>query len=163
MKKYFVVFLFGVFLIISCKEKSVEPELAYSGITETNESGPVPIGNIDKDDWLEQYDYSVDPNSIPVVYSVYPAYANPTKRFSKLRFALPKSDSVVIVLDDKALNRKTTILSQKLNAGIHEITIDLLYGNPEMKREESIARIFFEIPTLKSFPKVHGDIKILKQ
>ncbi|MFH1528394.1 MAG: hypothetical protein ABIG69_17450 [Bacteroidota bacterium] len=163
MKKYFVVLLFWMLLILSCKDSSVEPELIYDGITETNESGPEPTGNIDKDDWLEQYNYVVDPTLVPVSYSVYPAYPNPTKRFFTIRFVLPKSDSIVIVLDDKALNRKTTILSKNLNAGIHEVTIDLLYGNSEMKREEAIARVFLEIPTLKSFPKVHGDIKILKQ
>ncbi|MFA5806233.1 MAG: hypothetical protein WC879_16475 [Melioribacteraceae bacterium] len=111
MKKYFVVPLIGMLLIISCKDSSVEPELVYSGITVTNESGPEPIGNIDLDDWLQQWDYVDDIDLIPTSYTVYPAYANPTKRFSKLRFALAKSDSVVIVLDDKDLNRKTTVLS----------------------------------------------------
>jgi hypothetical protein len=162
MKKYLVILLFGMLLLISCNDTSVDPELDYNGITETNDSGPEPIGNIDKDDWLEQYDLIRDGISIPLSYAVYPAYPNPTTRFSKLRFALPKSDSVLIILDDKAINKRTTIFTQKLAAGIHEITIDLFYGDPEMKREEGIVRLFFQIPTLKTFPQVHGDIKIIK-
>ncbi len=163
MKKYFVVLLFIASLFISCKDSLVDTELVYSGITETNENGPNPIGKIDKEDWLEQYDLVLNEGYLPVSYAVYPAYPNPTTRFSKVRFALPRQDSVVIVVDDKALNRKTIILSQKLNAGIHEVTIDFLYGDSKLKREEGIARVFFQIPTLKTFPNVHGDIKILKE
>jgi hypothetical protein len=162
MKRYFVLLLFVLMLLIGCKDSSTESELVYDGVTRTNENGFEPIGNIDKDDWLGQYDLITDEVSVPVSYAVYPAYPNPTNRYSKVRFALPKSDSVVIVLDDKILNKKTTILSQKLAVGIHEITIDLKYGNSEMKREEGIARLYFQIPSLKNFPQVHGDIKILK-
>lgn len=160
MKKNFLLLLFVMIQLISCNDASVGPELFYDGITETNEEGPEPIGKIDKDDWLEQYDLVTDGISLPISYSIYPAYPNPTNRYSRVRFTLPKSDSVVIVLDDRALNKKTTILSQKLAAGIHEIMIDFKYGNSEMKRDETVTRLYFEIPTLNSFPNVHGDIKI---
>ncbi|RJQ60818.1 MAG: hypothetical protein C4517_09875 [Stygiobacter sp.] len=167
MKTFCSVLLLGLIIVFGCKDVAFEPEIVYSGITETREAGPEPIGVIDSGDWLEQFNYwshSMDAAiMIPVSYKVSPAYPNPTKRFSTIRFTLPQTDSVVIVVDDKTLNKRTTVLSKFLTAGIHEVNLDLLYGNDSMKREESIVRVFFEIPTLMNFPKVHGDIKILKQ
>lgn len=159
MKKYCLLLLLSL-LMLSCKEKGVDPIIEeYTGITETAENGDV-IGNVDEGDWLKQFD--VKENGIPLSYSVEPAFPNPTTRSTTIKFSLPMNDSVVIVLDDRAINKKTTLLSKTLPAGIHMINVDLKYGDVNMKREEAIARIFFYIPSIKNFPNVHGDIKILK-
>ena len=162
MKYTVTLILVSFFIVQACSESISDPSKIYLGITETGPAGPEPIGNIDHDDWLEQFDYSVVDGTIPLSYSVSPAYPNPTTRYCNLRFAVPMSDSVVIILDDRALDKTTTILSERLNPGTYNILIDLNYGDDFLIRDESIVRLYFYIPTISVFPEVHGDIKIIK-
>jgi hypothetical protein len=112
------------------KENPVEVEKGFTGITETGPDGPEPIGNIDPDDWLLQFDYSPNDTTPAVLsLSVDPVYPNPTQRFTTLSFAIPTSDSVVIWLEDKPEGKDTILLSSKLKAGIYTLLIDLFYGN----------------------------------
>lgn len=153
-------------LILNCGEVETFPGIEFSGITRTSEEGPEPIGEIDETDWLKQFDYNVLSEdgtiTIPVSYTVYPAYPNPTSRFTNIKFAIPKRDSVIIVMIDKLENKQTVLLSKYLQAGIHILNIDLLYSNSEMIRKEGLIRIHFYIPTVNNFPEVHGDIEYKK-
>lgn len=165
MKKYLALLIvcFSAF-IISCKDSVLTDEdLAFKGITETNEKGEL-IGAVDNEDWLEQWNYpdkDSNGNMIPVTYSVKPAYSNPTARFTTLRYAVPFNDSVHIVLDDRIMNKSTVLLSKKIRAGYYELKIDLKYGNPELVREDGLVRLYYQIPTQKKFPLVYGDIKVI--
>ncbi len=133
MKKYLVLLIvFFTAFIISCKDSILTDEdLAFKGIMETNEKGEL-IGEVDNEDWLEQWNYpekDSNGNMIPLTYSVKPAYPNPTKRFTTLRYSVPFDDSVHIELDDRVMNKKTVLLSKKINAGYYSLYMDLKYSD----------------------------------
>lgn len=167
MKKYLLltVVCFAA-VIISCKETvETEEDLTFKGITETNENGEL-IGEKDSGDWLEQWNYQVKDSGgsyIPFIYSVKPAYPNPTKRFATLRYSVPFDDSVHIELDDIVMNKKTVLLSKKIKAGYYSLYIDLKYGNPELVRKDGLVRLYFRVPTKEKFPLVYGDIKVISE
>ncbi|KAF0139969.1 MAG: hypothetical protein FD122_2870 [Stygiobacter sp.] len=167
MKKYLVLLIvFFTAFIISCKDSILTDEdLAFKGIMETNEKGEL-IGEVDNEDWLEQWNYpekDSNGNMIPLTYSVKPAYPNPTKRFTTLRYSVPFDDSVHIELDDRVMNKKTVLLSKKMKAGYYSLYVDLKYGNPELVRKDGLVRLYFRVPTKEKFPLVYGDLKVISE
>ncbi len=159
MKVYILLFVSLLFWFsISCNDNPVDNEEIYSGITETAPDSPTPIGNIDPDDWL----YPPPDTGIvhtPLLYAAWPAFPNPTNRYTTFNYAVPKYDSVVVWIDDKPENKKTTLVSGYRNAGVYSIQVDLLYGNGTLNRKEGIIRLFFSVPSNPSFKTVHGDIE----
>ncbi len=167
-KRYFStlnsIIIISLILIFSgCKkENPVEVDNSFYGITETNVNGDL-IGNIDSDDWLPQFNYSPnDTTPAIVVFSVKPAYPNPTERFTTVSFSLPTNDSVKVWLEDRPEGKDTTILSSYLIAGQYQLLIDLNYGNDLLNRKEGLLRLHIEVPTRKVIPKVHGDVEYKK-
>ena len=163
MKNLIIIMIF-VLLILSCSETPTEPEIKYSGITETSSAGPEPIGNIDPDDWYYH------PTSInePVQFSVAPAYPNPANRYTTLHFTIPKVDSVKVWLHDPMRDKEVILINQHLHAGTYEMQIDLLclidttencenYSN----LKEGIVRVFVDFNE-EDIPLIHGDIQIIK-
>lgn len=153
---YKSVILLMFILFASCNDNSLMSELFYSGITETDEVGNL-IGNFDQDDWRFP-PASNSPLSPLTSYAMWPAYPNPTNRFFTFRYAIPEASSIVVWLDDKPENKKTTIVSKDCYAGVYSIKVDLLYGNNSLKRKEGIVRLFFSIPGNTNFKTIHGDI-----
>ena len=84
MKKPLILFLVGVTIsAIACSSdpfSSEEEENPYSGITETRETSPEPIGIVDPDDWRPFSGIQLPDNGgpIPGVTGVSPAFPNPT-------------------------------------------------------------------------------------
>ncbi len=93
----------SVLLLISCGDA-----LNITGITETDETGPEPIGNVDEDDWC-----SNSTTGGTTEWAIFPAYPNPTNGEVTIRIFLNhrfwvklqiinKDDKVIrILLEDK--------------------------------------------------------------
>ena len=163
--RYFIVILILITtLLIGCKSNSTEPNYneKYTGITNTGPDGPTPIGNVDVDDWYYSNKDSVFDNHIKFSFKVYPAYPNPTNRYFTLMFQLPKDDSVKIWLDDPGMNKSSILLNSFRPAGIYSIKIDLLYGDSLLSRPNSISRLYIDVESNNSYPKVHGDVQYQK-
>ena len=152
-----------MFLLIGCSENSPnESEKNYSGITRTSADNPEPVGEIDPDDWYYQPDTSAGGVTIPTTYSVWPAYPNPTTRYTTVRFSMPQLGKIKIWIDDPMANKETIILDDTYSPGIHEKTIDLFYGNDNYDRKEGIIRAFIDFISASEIPLIHGDIQIIK-
>jgi len=156
MKNLIIIMIF-VLLILSCSETPTEPEIKYSGITETSSAGPEPIGNIDPDDWYYH------PTSInePVQYSVAPAYPNPATRGSTLSFVLPQLDTIKIWIHDPMRNKEAILFDQEFTSGYYSINLDFQYGDSTLTPIEGIVRVFIKFNN-KEIPLIHGDIQIIK-
>ena len=163
MSKYGYVILFIILLIlVNCTEINSPDQLNFSGITETSENGPEPIGNIDSTDWLPRFNYFTDDSSLGVYsISVKPAFPNPTTRFTTLEYSIPARDSIGIWIIDKYGN-KSLIKSEYMKAGRFEEKIDLLYHENGDIRSPDVYRIFFKVITRKEVPLVKGDVKLIK-
>ena len=59
-------------------------------------------------------------NSIPSSYNLYQNYPNPFNPSTKLKFALPKSSFVSVVVYDALGRQLETIVNEQLNAGTYE-------------------------------------------
>lgn len=162
MKNIFMIaFLFLTFA--SCSEDNpTEPVKNYTGITRTSEVSPEPIGEIDPDDWYYEPDTSGSGNVIPMKLSVFPAYPNPTTRFTRIRIAIPQQDSVKVWIDDPMSNKETVIVNHKLNAGVYEFQVDLNYGDDNFIRKPGIVRAFIDFINISDVPLIHGDIQIIE-
>ncbi len=152
-----------LFTLNNCsKDNPVEPESKYSGITHTGEGGPEPIGEVDPDDWFYGNDSTISGISIPAGYCVWPAYPNPTARYTTIKIALTRQDSVKVWIDDPMSNKKTVIVNRNLLAGVHEFLVDLNYGDDNFVRKTGIVRVFFDFFSISDIPLIHGDIQIIK-
>lgn len=161
MKKLIVIIL-SIFslVIVMCTDITSPVNQQFTGITETGEDGPTPIGTIDSTDWMERYDY-FDADSSMYTISVPPAFPNPTSRFTTLRYFIPAKDSIEIWLEDKYGN-KSIIKSEYILAGRFDEKIDLLYDNNGKMREPEIYRLFLKVVTREAVPQIKGDVKLVK-
>jgi hypothetical protein len=163
MSKYGYVILFIILLIlVNCTDINSPNQLKFSGITETSENGPEPIGNIDSTDWLPRFHYFTGDSTLGVYsISVKPAFPNPTTRYTTLEYLIPAMDSIGIWIIDKYGN-KSVIKSEYMKAGRFEEKIDLLYDTKGNMRSPDTYRIFFKVFTREEVPLVKGDVKLIK-
>lgn len=163
MNKIHGIILFIIsMMIIACTDINSPIFQQFSGITETSENSPDPIGNIDSTDWLPRFDYLTNDSSLGVyTISVKPAFPNPTARFTTIRYSIPAKDSIVIWIEDKYGN-KSIVKSEYVLAGLFDEKIDLLYDNNGNTRSPDIYRIFFKVITRKEVPLIKGDVKLIK-
>jgi hypothetical protein len=160
MKKILTFVLLASFLLSKCNiNEPIVSEKNYTGITPTGEAGEL-LGTVDPDDWYYIRDTSSAGTSLPSKYAVHAAYPNPTKRYSKFKISLPKTDSVKIWIDDPMANKETVIINTKLYAGLYSIKIDLFYGDDKYKRNPGIVRVFVDFINVGDIPIIHGDIQI---
>lgn len=160
--KVFLIILL-LFLMNNCSEDNpIEPEKKYSGITRTSSASPDPIGEIDPDDWYYEPDTSSSGTSIPMKLSVFPAYPNPTTRYTTIRIATPQQDSIKIWIDDPMSSKQTIIVNKVLYAGVYEFQVDLNYGDDNFDRKTGIVRAFVDFTNVKDLPVIHGDIQIIE-
>lgn len=164
-----IAFFFLAF--VSCNEENpTEPAKNYTGITRTSEASPDPIGEVDPDDWYYSTDTSdtVPSDSLgpvdvlPAKLSVYPAYPNPTTRYTRIRISLPQQDSVKVWINDPMSNKETVIVNRTLNAGVYEFQVDLNYGEDNFIRKPGIVRAFIDFINISDVPLIHGDIQIIE-
>ncbi|GAB4185805.1 MAG: hypothetical protein Kow00108_23240 [Calditrichia bacterium] len=165
MKNVFILII--VFLtFVSCTEKTpLEPEKNYTGITQTSEEGPFPIGDIDPDDWFFEPDTSDSDSGIfgPLTYSVYPAYPNPTTRYTKIQISIPRQTLVKMWIDDPMSDKETVIFHRNFLAGTYEFLLDLKYGEENFLRQPGIVRVFIDFIDVVDIPLIHGDIQIIEE
>ena len=151
--KFILLLIFTIITITGCtEEKSTEPESknTFTGITETSQFGPDPIGNIDEDDWKP-----ID----EIGFKIFPAYPNPTDYRFVIRFSLQESATVKIVLDDKPMNIANTITNRKYPEGVSQLYVDALYGSPEQIRNEGIMRVYITVTTEDKEYSTYGDVE----
>lgn len=156
-----LLLLISIILFYGCAETvPTEAEVIYSGITETNRNSPIPIGNVDEDDW-RYIPHNGSVTSMPVFYSVAPAYPNPTEREATLQITIPKNDSVNIWIDNPMLGTEYKILDKtKMVAGSYDVKIDLLNGDSDSNCENGIARVFIQFLGNDTLSTIHGDIML---
>jgi len=156
-----MIVLFSL-LFLSCNEDNpTEPGENYTGITQTDAAGNQ-IGEIDMDDWYYEPDTSDQGIGIPLKFSVFPAYPNPTTRYTSIIIATPEYDSVKVWIDDPMSNKQTVIVNRALSAGVHKIKIDLYYGDDNYESQTGIVRAFIDFVNIADLPLIHGDIQIIK-
>jgi hypothetical protein len=164
MKRLVIIplFLISIIAIISCSDINSPIKKIFSGITETGQDGPEPIGNIDTTDWLLRFDYNTNDSSLSrYTISVPPAFPNPTTRYTTLRYMLPTIDSIKIWLEDEFGN-KSILKSEYVLAGVHNEKIDLLFDKEGNERNNGIYRIYFKVVTRPKVPLVKGDVELRK-
>ncbi len=61
---------------------------------------------------------------IPVKFNLYQNYPNPFNPVTKIKFDLPKSESVKLIIYDALGREISTIINEKLNAGIYSVDWD---------------------------------------
>ncbi len=104
LRKLVLIVTFGLALF-SCSDKGTNPiELFYWGITVTDETGEVL--SVDPDDWgcsepvVQPPDTTTPQGNLPTSYCFDPAYPNPCKDVTRLRFAVPVRSQVIITVSD---------------------------------------------------------------
>lgn len=157
MNKIYLPTFLSLFLlmIFSCSE-STSAEAHYSGITETNQYSPNPIGSVDSDDWLVPFSNDSS-NFIPSFNAIWPAYPNPTSNQINISFSINSWQLVHIWVDDPPEEKTIELVNKILAPGHYQISFDGINGNSD--RKEGILRLFFELPEDPSFNTVHGDIQ----
>ncbi len=128
---HFIILCFVTLISCSDEKGITDPTLfnhKYRGITFTDEYGN--ILQEDKNDWrlshyLDPYNFIPtvvqDNNLLPQVFSISPLYPNPYYGFSVLRFSLPKTTEVEILLYDENDNFTIIIENQIQTAGTHMV------------------------------------------
>jgi len=135
----FVLFITIAVILISCKDTTTGPE-PFSGITETGDISPEPIGNVDPDDWkcISDCPKPGEPDTSSYMLPAYtcpsPAYPNPATRTCTFYYSLATKDSVVVTLNDKPEHVIMTLVAQKQLAGWYSVSIDLSGLEPKIYR-----------------------------
>lgn len=122
----FLLFMPLFFFFSSCTIEISNPlDNVYSGITETGENDPAPIGAVDEDDWRMQVNgqNASDRTGIPIESGCC-AYPNPTDDYISFQFSLPSSSSVKIFISDKPGSIIDTLVNETLPTGYHRVTYD---------------------------------------
>ncbi len=60
-------------------------------------------------------------NEVPNTFNLYQNYPNPFNPVTKIKFALPKSGNVIVKIYDVIGREVTTLVNEKLNAGIYSV------------------------------------------
>jgi hypothetical protein len=153
----------------SCKDKSTQSEKTFEGITETNSTGPTPVGNIDPDDWRPMMDCSASPvvlrlnipdtviqiENPPTCTKIYPAYPNPANKTFVVSFSVHESDSMVLTLNSSPTIVLRELMKQRVTTGTHSITVDGSSLPP------SIYRIYIFAFRKSDILTSYGDVKII--
>jgi hypothetical protein len=115
------------FFFSSCTVEITDPlDNAYSGITETNQAGPDPIGAVDQNDWKIHINgkEAAMPGKIPLNVE-FCAYPNPTDNYIRFQFALARTSSVTIFISDKPGSIIDTLVNETFSSGYRQITYDV--------------------------------------
>ncbi len=91
--------------------------LNITGITETDETGPDPIGNIDENDWCPNLQDGV---------AFLPAYPNPATESISFQYKLASLFRVKLQLINKQKNVVRLLIDELQQAGTHVVRWDLL-------------------------------------
>ena len=131
--------------------------LNITGITETNETGPDPIGNIDENDWCPPQQSIGPGGTISEEDGMRPAYPNPTKNSTQLGYQIVQSTQVKlqIINKDKVIVRLLVDAIQP--AGSY--TVLWVLGDDKGDRvKNGFYRVQFFI---NDEFKCHGDIQVI--
>lgn len=165
------------FLLVSCKKNNVADSptgitTSFTGITETNSTGPEPIGKVDPDDWKPLMDCPSSPKilnisstgfikndsvidvSKPPCTKMYPAYPNPASKCFTIYFSLNEQDSVVITLNSAPTNAVKELLKNRLMAGQYAINVNGADLQP------AIYRVYITVFRQSDVLSSYGDVQI---
>lgn len=123
----FRLFVPVFFLFSSCTVEIIDPlDNVYSGITETNETGPDPIGTVDPNDWKMHINgqEAAEPEKIPLAFD-FCAFPNPSDDYISFQFAPGKTSSVIIFISDKPGSIIDTLVDETFSPGYRKITYDV--------------------------------------
>jgi len=151
-----LVFSFLALLSLSCRDLVTAPDL-FEGITETDPTGPSPIGNIDPDDWKALFECPPPDTTVagvPTCTEVFPTYPNPANNVSNFRFAMAATDSVVITLNDRPGHPVRTVVARILVSGMYSVQVDL------SGLGAGIYRLYFSIIRSDETITTYGDIQV---
>lgn len=149
MRLFHLIFS-SMLLLLSCGDS-----INITGITETQETGPEPVGNIDDDDWCSNSEEG---------WALLPAYPNPTngqvsiefqinRRFWVKMQIINKDKKVVrLLIDDKIQNGEDA----KRAPGVYKVIWDARDDKGNRVKNGFYRVEFF----LDGEFKCHGDIQI---
>ena len=146
-----------LFLVILIFMLNCGDSLNITGITETDETGPDPIGNIDENDWCPPQ-HSGTGEVIRIEDGLYPAYPNPTNNGTILLFEIGQSTRVKLQIINKHKKVVRLLVDEIKNAGLFTVQWNLRDENGE-KVKNGFYRVQFFIDG--EF-KCHGDIQVIK-
>ncbi|NIP26937.1 MAG: hypothetical protein GWO38_24755, partial [Phycisphaerae bacterium] len=102
MRSFWIVFL-SMLLLLSCGDS-----INITGITETDETGPEPIGNIDEDDWCSNSEEG---------WALLPAYPNPTNGEVSIQFQINRRFWVKLQIINKDEKVVRLLIEDKIENG----------------------------------------------
>ena len=116
------------------------------------------IGNIDEKDWFYENVTEDDTTgnslpSIPTVFSVRPAYPNPTEKISTIIFEIPINTTMKIWLEFNGDDNPIEITNMPCSAG--EYIIELDFSKYDISSD--ICRVYFQVG---DYSEVFGDIEV---
>jgi hypothetical protein len=164
------------FLIVSCKKNNVADPPAgittpFTGITETDPTGPEPIGKVDPDDWKPLMDCPSSPKILhisstesvkndsvadkPTCTKIHPVYPNPASKNFIISYSLNEQDSVVITLNSTPTNVVKELLKRRLAAGSYSIAVNGSDLQP------AIYRVYITVFRQSDVLGSYGDVQIV--
>jgi hypothetical protein len=66
-------------------------------------------------------DISEETNNLPTKFAIEQNYPNPFNPITKIKFALPKTEEVIILVYNTLGQKLTSLINQRMKAGYHEI------------------------------------------
>jgi hypothetical protein len=159
------------FLTVSCKKNNVADPPAgmttpFTGITETDSTGPYPIGTIDSDDWkpllmncpadsgiqIKINDTLIQ--SLPACPFIRPVYPNPARKYFVINFAINGPDSVILTLNSTPTDVVKELINRRLEVGVHSVYV----GGSSL--QPAIYRVYITVFRQSDVLSSYGDVEI---
>jgi hypothetical protein len=167
-----ILFLLMLLCLVACKKEGIVDTpvkfvTPFTGITETDSTGPNPIGKIDTSDWKPLMDCPADTSTpfakrltggeyanIPPCTVNYPAYPNPARKSFQVEFVINDQDSVILTLNSSPSVIVEQLLNRRLTAGVYSISVNGLNLQP------AIYRVYITVFRQSDVLHSYGDVQI---
>jgi hypothetical protein len=160
-----------ILTVISCNktgfvDEPVQFTTPFTGITETDSTGPDPRGSIDTDDWKPLMDCSSSHGilihisdtvvqSLPGCTFIRPAYPNPAKKYFTINFCVSDPDSVVLTLNSSPTTVLTELIRRRLDVGQYSVSVN---GSD---LPAAIYRVYITVYRRTDVLRSYGDVQII--
>jgi len=168
-----VCLLMGVLPVMqSCKKTDTVTDpvpltTPFTGITETDSTGPDPNGSMDADDWKPLMDCSSSQGvlvhisdtlieTLPGCTLIRPAYPNPAKSYFIISFCISDPDSVVLTLNSSPAFIVKELLNRRLKVGWYSVYVSA------SNLPAAIYRVYITVYRQTDVLHSYGDVQIIQ-
>jgi hypothetical protein len=167
-----------ILAMFSCKKSEIvntQTQLItpFTGITETDVTGPELIGKVDSSDWKPLMDCPSSPKilhvsstgfikndtvidaSKPTCTKIYPVYPNPAITSFTIMYHLSEEDSVVITLNSTPSNVLIELVKSRLMSGQYALQVNCSDLQP------AIYRVYITVYSQSGVLHSYGDVQII--